>query len=177
MIQDLMEIATRNRIRIPPVIFLMIKAFASVEGIARLLDPEFDMVAYAEPYVKRAKLARYSPGKIAEDLFTILSDSLHVLQALPHELLGVTRLIRQNKLTINMEMRGLDVFLRTHDQVTNRLSFSIIIASLIMGSALLLAFNTPPIIYGFSFIGMLGFSAAGFLGIWLLIAILRKGML
>jgi ubiquinone biosynthesis protein len=177
VIQDLMEIATHNKIRIPPVIFLMIKAFASVEGVARLLDPEFDMVAYAEPYVKRAKLARYSPRKIAEDLFTTLSDSLHVLQALPNELLGVTRLIRQNKLTINMEMRGFDAFLRTHDQVTNRLSFSIIIASLIMGSALLLAFNTPPIVYGFSLVGMLGFSAAGFLGIWLLIAILRKGML
>jgi ubiquinone biosynthesis protein len=76
-----------------------------------------------------------------------------------------------------MELRGLDAFLRTHDQVTNRLSFSIIIAALIIGSALLLAFSTPPLIYGFSLVGMLGFCAAAFLGIWLLIAILKKGML
>jgi ubiquinone biosynthesis protein len=177
MIQDLMDIASKNRIRIPPVIFLMIKAFAALEGIACLLDPEFDLIAYAEPFARRAALARYSPRKLAEDLFTALSDSLNVLQTLPSELLGVTRLIRQNKLTVNMEMRGMEIILRTHDQISNRLSFSIVIAALIIGSALLLAFSTPPIVYGFSFIGMLGFCAAAFLGIWLLIAILRKGML
>lgn len=177
LIQDLMEIATNNKVRVPPVIFLMIKAFTAVEGTARLLDPEFDMVAYAEPFVKRAKLARYAPGKIAENLFTTLSDSMHVLQAIPREILQLTRLMRQNKLTINMEMRELDVFLSNHNQVTNRLSFSIIIAALIMGSALLLAYSTRPLIYGFSLVGMLGFSVAAILGVWLLIAILRKGML
>jgi len=177
LLQDLLEIATNNRIRVPPVIFLMIKAFAAVEGIARLLDPEFDMIAHAAPFVKRAKLARYAPGKIAENIFTTVSDSLHVLEALPRELLQVTRLARQNKLTINMEMKGFDIFLRTLDQVSNRLSFSVIIAALIIGSAFLLAYSTPPLVYGFSFVGMLGFCAAAFLGIWLLIAILRKGML
>ena len=177
LLQDLLDIATKNRVRVPPVIFLMIKAFTAVEGTARLLDPEFDMIAYAEPFVKRAKLARYSPGKLAEDLFITLSDSMHVLQALPQEVLQVARLIRQNKLTLNMEMKELETFLQNHNQGTNRLSFAIIIAALIMGSALLLAFSTPPLFYGISFVGMLGFSAAAFLGVWLLIAILKKGML
>lgn len=177
LLQDLLDIATKNRVRVPPVIFLMIKAFTAVEGTARLLDPEFDMIAYAEPFVKRAKLARYSPGKLAEDLFITLSDSMHVLQALPQEVLQVARLIRQNKLTLNMEMKELETFLQSHNQGTNRLSFAIIIAALIMGSALLLAFSTPPLFYGISFVGMLGFSAAAFLGVWLLIAILKKGML
>jgi ubiquinone biosynthesis protein len=176
LLQDLLEIATHNRVRIPPVIFLMIKAFTAVEGTARLLDPEFDMISYAEPFVRRAKLARYAPGRIAENIFTTLYDSMHVLQALPREVLQVTRLIRQNKLTINMEMKELDAFLRTQNQVSNRMSSSIIIAALIIGSALLLAFHTPPLFYGVSFIGMLGFCAAAFLGIWLLIAILKKGM-
>jgi ubiquinone biosynthesis protein len=177
LIQDLLDIATNNKVRIPPVIFLMIKAFAAMEGIARLLDPEFDMIANAAPFVKKAKLSRYAPGKIAEDLFVTVSDSMHVLQALPREVLQVIRLARQNKLIFNMELRGLDTFLRTHDQVSNRISFSIIIAALIVGSALLLAFGTPPLVYGISFVGMLGFCAAAFLGIWLLIAILKKGML
>jgi ubiquinone biosynthesis protein len=177
LLQDVLDIATKNKIRVPPVIFLMIKAFAAVEGIARLLDPEFDMVAHAAPFVKKAKLARYSPQKIAENLFITLSDSLTVLRMLPREVMQIIKLARQNKLTVNMEMRGLDDLLRTLDQVSNRLSFSVIIAALIIGSALLLAFGTPPLVYGISLIGMLGFCAAAVLGIWLLIAILRKGML
>ena len=177
LIQDLLDIATSNKIRIPPVIFLMMKAFAAMEGIARLLDPEFDMIAYAEPFIKRAKLARYAPEKIAADLLTVVSESMHMIQALPREVLQVTRLIRQNKMTINMEMRWIDTFLRDLDQAGNRLSFSIIIAALIIGSAYLLAYSTPPLVYGISLIGLIGFSAAAVLGGWLLIAILKKGML
>lgn len=177
LLQDVLDIATQHKIRVPPVIFLMIKAFAAVEGIARLLDSDFDMISHAAPFVKKAKLSRYAPAKIAEHVFHTLSDSLTVLRVLPREILQIVRLARKNKLTVNMEMRGLDDLLRTLDQVTNRLSFSIIIGALIIGSAYLLAYSTPPTVYGISLIGMLGFVAAAFLGIWLLIAILRKGML
>jgi ubiquinone biosynthesis protein len=177
MLQDLLDIATRNRIRVPPVIFLMMKAFTSVEGIARLLDPDFDMIGHAEPFVKRAKLSRYSPRKIAEDVIGAFTDSLSVMHDLPREVLQVARLTRQNKLTVTMEIKGFDVFMRTHDQVSNRLSFAVIIAALVIGSALLLAFRTPPLVHGVSLVGMAGFTVAGVFGIWLLIAILKKGML
>ena len=177
LIQDFLDIATRNRVRVPPVIFLMIKAFAAVEGIARLLDPEFDMIGHAEPFVMRAKMSRYSPKKIAQDLIATLSDSIAVIQDLPREVLQLTRLARQNKLSVSVEIRNLDSFLRTHDQVSNRLSFAVIIGALIIGSALLLAFGTPPLFYGISLVGMIGFSVAAVFGIWLLLAILKKGML
>ncbi len=177
LLQDFLDIATRNRVRVPPVIFLMMKAFAAVEGIARLLDPEFDMVAHAEPFVRRAKLSRYNPKKIARDLFAALSDSVTVAQDLPREILGLTRLARQNRLSVGIEIKDLDVFLRSNDQVSNRLSSAVITGSLIIGSALLLAFETPPLFYGVSLVGMIGFSVAAVFGIWLLIAIVKKGML
>lgn len=177
LLQDFLDIATRHRVRVPPVIFLMMKAFAAVEGIARLLDPGFDMISHAEPFVKRAKMSRYSPKKITEGLLTTLSDSISVFQDLPREVLQVARMARQNKLTVNMEIKGLSSLLRTYDQVSNRLSFSIIIGALIIGSALLLAFKTPPLLYGISLVGMIGFSVAAVFGVWLLIAILKKGML
>jgi ubiquinone biosynthesis protein len=67
--------------------------------------------------------------------------------------------------------------LATHDQISNRISFAIIIASLIIGSALIVISNMPPLFYGISVIGLIGFLAAGFLGIWLLVAIIKKGRL
>jgi len=177
LLQDLLNIATRNKIRIPPVIFLMIKAFTAMEGTARLLDPEFDMIAYTEPFIRRAKLARYALEKIARHVVSALADSVDVLQSLPHETLNLVRLIRQNKLTVNMDMKDLGTLLRDLNQAGNRLSFSIIIAALILSSALLLAFHTPPLVYGISLVGMLVFCAAAVMGVWLLVAILRKGML
>jgi ubiquinone biosynthesis protein len=48
---------------------------------------------------------------------------------------------------------------------------------LIIGSALIVISETPPLIYGISLIGILLFSAAAIMGIWLLVAILKKGKL
>jgi ubiquinone biosynthesis protein len=67
--------------------------------------------------------------------------------------------------------------LSTHDRVSNRISFSIIIAALIIGSALILASSIPPLFYGVSLIGIMGFVAAAFMGLWLLISMMRKGRL
>ena len=76
-----------------------------------------------------------------------------------------------------MEHQGLSTILATHDQISNRISFSIIIAALIVGSALIVISKTPPFIYGISLIGIIGFLAAAIMGIWLLVAILKKGRL
>ena len=67
--------------------------------------------------------------------------------------------------------------LATHDRISNRISFSILIAALIVGSALIVRSETPPLIYGISLIGIILFLAAAIMGIWLLVAILKKGRL
>ena len=67
--------------------------------------------------------------------------------------------------------------LATYDQISNRIAFSIVIAALVIGSALIVISETPPLIYGISLIGIIGFLAAALMGVWLLVAILRKGRL
>jgi len=37
--------------------------------------------------------------------------------------------------------------------------------------------KTPPLFYGISLIGIIGFLAAALMGVWLLVAILKKGKL
>jgi ubiquinone biosynthesis protein len=99
------------------------------------------------------------------------------VQEFPKDLLEITRTIRQKKFTFMLELRGLENMLATHDQISNRISFSIIIAALIIGSALIVISKTPPLFFGISLIGIIGFLTAAILGIWLLIAIIKKGKL
>jgi len=177
LLQNLLDLASHHRLRIPPDIFLMMKALGAVEGVGLLLDPEFDMIAQATPFIKRVKLERLSPQRISKDLIRLAMESFQFLQNFPKDILEITRLIRQQKLSIKFEHQGLETMLSTHDQISNRLSFSIIIAALIIGSALIVISNIPPLFYGISLIGIVGFLAAAIMGIWLLVAILRKGRL
>ncbi len=177
LLQHLLELATRHRMRIPPDIFLMIKALAQVEGVARGLDPEFDIIERAAPFIRDIKLARLAPGRLAGDAIRLVEQSYEFLTDFPKDLLELSRSLRQKKLSFNLILKDLDKMLATHDQISNRISFAIIIAALIIGSALIVISNMPPLFYGISVIGLAGFLAAGFLGIWLLVAIIKKGRL
>jgi ubiquinone biosynthesis protein len=170
LLQQLLELATALRLRIPPDIFLMMKAFSTVEGVAHMLDPDFDMVEQATPFITEVKLARYKPQRIADDVYDLATRLLHFFQQFPKDLLDLANLIRQQKLSLQVEHRGLESMLATHDRISNRISFSILIAALIIGSALIVISETPPLIYGISLIGILLFSAAAIMGIWLLVA-------
>ncbi|NNF98801.1 MAG: AarF/ABC1/UbiB kinase family protein [Desulfobacteraceae bacterium] len=177
LLQQLLELASKHRLRIRPELFLMLKALSTVEGVARQLYPEFDMISKAEPFIRRIKMARFSPKRVSGDLIRFFSHSMEFVQNFPKDLLEITRSMRDKKLSMILELKDLDTMLATHDQISNRISFSIIIAALIIGSALIVISKTPPLLYGISLIGIIGFLAAAIMGIWLLVAILRKGKL
>lgn len=177
MVNDFLELCASHSLRIPPDLFLMMKAFVSIEGIARKLDPEFDMISHAIPYVTAAKYLKISPSRIARDVMGIAGESFKLLQTLPGDATDLVRMAKQGKLKTIVKIEGLDKLMVTQDQTSNRISFSIIIAALILGSAIVLNSNIPPILFGVSVIGIAGFTAAAIMGIWLLVAIIRKGRL
>jgi ubiquinone biosynthesis protein len=148
-----------------------------LEGIGQVLDPDFDVIANAEPFIKRAMRERFKPQRIAGDLMDVASKLLQFFQQFPKDLLDITHLIRQQRFRLQVEHQGLETMLATHDRISNRISFSIIIAALVIGSALIVISQIPPLVFGISLIGIILFFAAAIMGIWLLIAILRKGRL
>ena len=63
------------------------------------------------------------------------------------------------------------------DKSSNRISFSLVISALIIGSSLIIMANRVPLIYGFPVLGILGFIFAGLLGLGLAIGVLKSGRL
>ena len=177
LLQDLLHLTMRFRLRLPPDIFLMIKALSSVEGVGRALDPNFDLIAHARPFIQQVKLERFGPKRISADVYDMMGRLLQFLQQFPKDLMDLTGMIRQQRLSLQLEHKGLESMLATQDQTSNRMSFAIIIAALIIGSALIVISEIPPLVYGISLIGIIGYLVAAVMGIWLLVAILRKGRL
>jgi ubiquinone biosynthesis protein len=177
LLQDLLQLTMQFRMRLPPDIFLLIKALTSVEGVGRKLDPEFDLIAHARPFIKRIKLERFAPQRISTDVMDMMSRLLQFLQQFPQDLLDLSSMIRQQKLSFQLEHKGLENMLATQDQTSNRMSFAIIIAALIIGSALIVISEIPPLVFGISLIGIIGYLVAAVMGVWLLLAIIKKGRL
>ncbi|MBF0468070.1 MAG: AarF/ABC1/UbiB kinase family protein [Desulfamplus sp.] len=174
MLQDIVQIALNHRLRLYPETFLMLKAFTAVEGVAHMMYPGFDMVSHAAPYIKKAKAARFSPTRISDDMSRISSESIKLLQSIPRESLAIIRQLRKGKLTIGFDVQRLEKIISAHHQSNNRIALSIIIAALIMASALLLCFSVPPMVLGLSLLGIAGLACAGFIGFVLVISILKQ---
>jgi ubiquinone biosynthesis protein len=177
MMTRFLELCTNHKLKIPPDFFLMMKAFISIEGLAKKLDPDFDMISHAVPYVAAAKYRKFKPSRMVKDFMGIARESYKLLQLFPTDVIEIMRLAKSGKLSFNLKIEGFDRMLNTQDQTSNRIAFSIIIAALILGSAMLINSNLPPLLFGVSVIGIAGFMAAAVMGIWLLVAIIRKGRL
>lgn len=63
------------------------------------------------------------------------------------------------------------------ERSSNRLSFAIVVGTLLIASSLVIHAKVPPLWGDVSVLGVLGYVLAGLMGFWLLVAILRHGKL
>ena len=175
LLHQLLDMVAKHRLSVPPDLFLMIKALSTVEGLGRLLNPDFDVTEQAAPFVRRIQMDRLHPKRIAGDFFDSGTELLHLIKEIPGEVRKILRQARQGKIKIEFEHRGLESMLSTHDRISNRLAFAIVLAALIIGSSLIVLSDIPPKWHEIPVIGLAGFMFAGVMGFWLLVSILRRG--
>jgi ubiquinone biosynthesis protein len=102
---------------------------------------------------------------------------------LPRRIDVVSEQLERGQMTVGIDIRRLRQALQKMDAIANRLSFSVIVAAIIIGSALILAGGESAAVFRLPFtdvtlpIPQIGFVMAGLLGAWLLFSIVRsKGL-
>lgn len=173
LMRQILELTGRYHLRLPADIFLMMKAFSTIESVARELYPEFDLASYAAPYVKREKMQRMHPRRLAENAYNLSGELFHFLNQFPKDTLELLRMAKRQRLSIRFEHSGLEEMIETLDRTSNKLAIAIIVAALIIGSSIVIIAKIPPLFYGISLLGIMVFLAAGVMGIWLVVSIIR----
>ena len=177
LLTDFIEILTQHRIRFPADFMLLAKALIAMEGLGRQLDPEFNMIDYMRPYIEQLVRERFSPGSITREVMRVAHSYGSLARNLPRDIKEFVNRLNRNQFKIDLEHRGLERLVTDLDRSSNRISFAVVIGALIVGSSLIMQTNKGPLMFGFPILGFLGYSIAGFLGLWLAIGILRSGRL
>jgi ubiquinone biosynthesis protein len=175
MLGDITVILRNHQLTLPPDLSMLFKVFITLEGLGRQLDPEFQMVATATPFLKRAILARYTPEAIAKRGFSNLSNIMEILGSMPQDLRRLLRAAKRGALQVNVDITRLEKFGRQLDKSASRITVGLITAALIVGSSIVMTVSGGPTLMGLPVFGFLGFLAAGIGGIWVLISIYRGG--
>ena len=175
MLMEFIEIITLYNIRIQPDLMLLAKSLVLVESMGRSLNPSFNMVEYLRPFIEKALRQKYSPRSVSREVNKILFSYLSLARNLPRDLKEFINRINRNKFKIDLEHRGLDKFTADFDRSINRLSISLILAAMIIGSSIMINTSKGPQLFGFPALGFSGYMVAALIGLWLVYAIVRSG--
>ncbi len=175
LLHRIARVVDEHRLKGPRDFYLLAKALVTIESVGRELDPEFNAVKHAEPFAEKLIIERMSPRKLIEDFYLSAHEAHLLLRDLPSEVRDILTLVKQGEAKIRFEHKGLEPMLKTLDQNNNRSVFAIVLASLVIGSALIVLSGVPPKWHEIPVIGIIGFLGAGLIGFGLLFSILRHG--
>ncbi len=177
IMEALMGLVAEYKLRLPPTFILLGKAMATIEGIARDLDPDFNVIEEIKPFAKKLLRRKYSPEMVLGRGSGLAQEYLAMFEKAPEEAAGLVRSLKQGELAIGIKLKEVADIMQGIDRASNRLTFGIITAALIVGSSLVIQSRIGPFLFGYSFIGIVGFLGAGILGLGLLVSIIRRGRL
>lgn len=177
VLQQAIDSMLRYKLKIPPQFHVLFKAITTIDGVARQLDPEFNTISHTRPFVEKLVRERHDPSRMLKDVALYSSELLDIIKIIPKDTYEILKKIKTGRLKIEFEHQGLSKFISEMDKSSNRVSFSLVISALIIGSSLIIMANKGPLVYGFPVLGIMGFIFAGILGLGLAIAILRSGRL
>ena len=175
VINQMLNLAFEYRVQLPTDFILLGKALMTVEGIGRDLDPEFNALATAKPFAYQLLRKKFHPKRIFTEVFSDVKQLYHFLVHTPKQLERILKSLERQDFKIELKHIGLEELISKLDVITNRLSVSIIVSALIVGSSFIMQLEKGPTFFGLPIIGLSGYLLAGFFGLWLVISILRSG--
>jgi len=175
--EEILTIIRRYRLRLPADLAIMGRTLLVSEGVGKMLYPEFRIIDVAKPYARKLMLERFDPTKQLRELSKMAGETAALLKRLPSDLSEILLKTRKGGLAIGIEHLGLGRLISELDRSSNRISFAVVIAALIIGSSLIFRTGVGPTLFGYPVVGLAGFLLASILGVWLLIGIMRSGRL
>ncbi|HCR36839.1 MAG TPA: ABC transporter [Opitutae bacterium] len=151
------------------------KAVISIEETGKCLDPHFDIRSIAKPFLEKLVWERWNPMSMGRQVYHSCYSAFTRLKEIPGDVQRLLRRIEDEDLSLKIEHRGIQPFADSLSTIANRLVLSIVIGALIIGSSIVITTDLPPLIWGYSAIGLVGYEISAFLGIWMVIEILRHG--
>jgi ubiquinone biosynthesis protein len=172
VIEDIMPITYHHHLRLPSDLWLLGKTLGMLEGIGLQLDPEFDLFAVAQPYVRRLEWNMAMPNSgWAQTALLGAANWSELFNHLPRAGNRMMEHIERDE-PFNIHLDDTDRIVNRLDRLITRLSLSILVGALIVGLAFLVPTASPNSWVQWMVIG--GLVAVLILGIWLFISLFRS---
>jgi ubiquinone biosynthesis protein len=174
LLGDFTALMREHGLVLPADLALLFKAALSLEGLGRLLDPAFDMVAEARPFLEVLVRRQRSPRRLLGAGAGSLREAMTLALQLPFDLRRLLKQAERGAVTVHIDVSHFDQAWERMDRSVSRLTMGIVTAALIVGSSIVMTTRTESTWLGLPLFGLLGFLGALAGGAWLLVSIVRS---
>jgi ubiquinone biosynthesis protein len=130
------KIATRFNIKVPGDWMLVFKAILTIEGMGRVLDPEFDLLLIGQDLVKDLAKNQYSVQRISKDLVWLLRDVSNLMKILPRQIRLMFKKFNSNNFAFEIKIPELQAIQVQMDINAKRLTIGVIAAGLFVAASI-----------------------------------------
>ena len=136
-IEELLKIVMQYDISIPPALPSLSKALLVSEGVCIQLDPAFDYQPVARETMTKALLQELTPQSLGGELLRAGRDFGRSLRLLPRQLSHLLGKAGSGHLSVRVNIENASVQVPNLDSTVNRLSASLLVAAILISSAML----------------------------------------
>lgn len=163
-----------NKVILPHYLYMLIRGLIIIEGVGLKLDPNFNITDNIQPYTAKITRRRFSLKRLFKKNLNRFQDINDLVDTLPDDINTILKKLKEGKLVVVHEHKGLKEFQTATGKAVNRLVFAVIIAALSIGSSLLVMAKMPPLVNGVPLLGAIGFMLSAILGFYIVISIFRN---
>jgi ubiquinone biosynthesis protein len=183
---QVMHLVLKYRIRLPRNMLLLLKTFIQTEALGKILGSDASLLEVTRPYAKRLIQKGYEAQKLMRH---IRKDARYMgkqIKELPRYVHDILRQTARGRQRIEIWHGGFERFDQKLEKGVNRLTVGLIISASIIAGSLVLNSGQKVIELQLNFfgvqtvsltalLGLVGYSIATVLGIWLILSIFRSG--
>lgn len=171
---EVKDIIVKHHLKVPGHFFLFIKAVITIEGVTYNLDPTLYQFDVVRPYLIKTAAKKLNPLKMGKKILNSLYELGMYMDEFPGDLKNAIKKINDGKVRVDLTHKGVDPLVHTTQRIAKQIIAAFLIAALIIASSLFIIFDIPPLVGGYSDLGIIGFVLAGLLA-YGMIRNIRKG--
>jgi ubiquinone biosynthesis protein len=129
VLTDFMTMARENDLAMPTDLAILFRALVTADGVMRQLDPNFDLFAAAAPTVDRTMHTTFSLGGMKEKMMALGSGLYGAATELPSLIHLMLVRLKQGKVTVEIEMKGMDKLIHGIERAAARIAIAMVVAA------------------------------------------------
>ena len=177
LFHEFAQVVRAHDVLLPRELPMLVKALALVAQTSQQLDPSLDVLELLRPRLRKAWRDRLHPRQIGRAAAKAGWQALALLREAPLQVQQTLRHLAAGTWQFNLKHQNIDRLVSELDQSSNRLSFAMIIAAIIVGSSVVVTSAPELTVLGvpLQYFGVVGYLVAGVFGIALAWSIFRSG--